>query len=297
MARMARRVWIAVWLGLGLAISGCVKSGEYQPWMSADVQAAWDAGYDGDGTSIIVVDEYTGDRFTGNLSGNRQNQTHGDWTALQAGMIAFAANVIEVDYNRQRGQSYSLRSGLNVINNSYSIDSPTSYALADFDRLERTTIGHAQNGRAVVVKAAGNDSVAVDGVNIDGDLDVFNQALIGAPSAIFVGALERNGTDLDPAPLADYSNFAGGNSTVQGQFLVVGVDESITGLAGTSFAAPIVSGYAAILGSKFTTATPTQIADQLLDTARTDTVLGYDPSVHGRGEASLSRALAPASLN
>ncbi|MFM2349671.1 MAG: hypothetical protein RIR04_637, partial [Pseudomonadota bacterium] len=43
--------------------------------------------------------------------------------------------------------------------------------------------------------------------------------------------------------------------------------------------------------------TPLQITNQLLDTARTDTILGYDVSIHGQGEASLSRALAPVSIN
>ena len=98
------------------------------------------------------------------------------------------------------------------------------------------------------------------------------------------------------ASLASYSNFAGTNTTVQDQFLVVGVKNSATGLLGTSFAAPIVSGYAAILKSKFTGAGHTQIANQLLDTARRDTIAGYDPALHGQGEASLSRALAPANL-
>ena len=83
---------------------------------------------------------------------------------------------------------------------------------------------------------------------------------------------------------------------LQQQFLVVGVAGSNTGLYGTSFAAPVISGYAAVLGSKFTTATPTQITNQLLSTARQDTISGYKASLHGRGEASLSRALAPKTI-
>ena len=62
------------------------------------------------------------------------------------------------------------------------------------------------------------------------------------------------------------------------------------------FAAPIVTGYTAILGSKFTAATPVQITNQLLNTARKDTISGYNVAVHGRGEASLTRALAPVSI-
>jgi subtilisin family serine protease len=96
--------------------------------------------------------------------------------------------------------------------------------------------------------------------------------------------------------MASYSNVAGSNTTVQNQFLVVGVEGHKTGLYGTSFAAPIVSGYAAILSSKFTNANPIQITNQLLVTARKDTVSKYDPAIHGRGEASIARALAPASI-
>jgi len=78
---------------------------------------------------------------------------------------------------------------------------------------------------------------------------------------------------------------------------VVGVDGALTGLYGTSFAAPIISGYAAVLSSKFTSATPTQVASQLLMTARDDTITGYDVAIHGQGEASIFYALAQVSIN
>jgi subtilisin family serine protease len=96
--------------------------------------------------------------------------------------------------------------------------------------------------------------------------------------------------------LASYSNKAGTTAGVQSHFLVVGVDGAKTGLYGTSFAAPVISGYSAILGSKFTAATPTQITNQLLSTARRDTLLNYNAATYGQGEASLSRALAPISI-
>jgi subtilisin family serine protease len=94
----------------------------------------------------------------------------------------------------------------------------------------------------------------------------------------------------------NYSNFAGSDATVQKNFLVVGVEGSKTGLYGTSFAAPVITGYAAILGGKFTTATPTQVANQLLVTARQDTLADYSAAKYGRGEASLTRALAPVTI-
>lgn len=83
---------------------------------------------------------------------------------------------------------------------------------------------------------------------------------------------------------------------MQKQFLVVGVEGSKTGRYGTSYAAPIVSGYGAILGSKFINASASKIVNQLLSTARQDTIAGYNVAVHGRGEASIYRALAPVSI-
>ena len=84
----------------------------------------------------------------------------------------------------------------------------------------------------------------------------------------------------------------------QQQYLVVGVDSSQMVAAGTSFAAPIISGYAAILGDKFTDENgvapgATQVVDRLLSTARTDTIRNYDPYYHGQGEASIANAVAP----
>ena len=126
--------------------------------------------------------------------------------------------------------------------------------------------------------------------------DYLASGLIGAEAALFVGALDKHGTPDEKSTLAWYSNVAGDDARVQDQFLTVGVMSDKTGLFGTSFAAPQISGYAAVLGSKFTSATPTQIANRLLDTARTDTINGYDRAIHGRGEASIARAIAPVSI-
>jgi subtilisin family serine protease len=161
---------------------------------------------------------------------------------------------------------------------------------------ERSIIRYAANGNAVISKAAGNDAVAVGGVTASNTVDYLAAALRGTRSAIFVGALNTNGSTASPATLASYSNFAGSDATIQKQFLVVGVEGSKTGLYGTSFAAPVITGYAAILGSKFTAAKPTQVVNQLLATARKDTLADYSAAKYGRGEASLTRALAPVTI-
>lgn len=191
-----------------------------------------------------------------------------------------------------------LAAGLNVLNLSYGMFAPAGYKASQigWSAREGSIIGYAANGNAVISKAAGNDAVAVGNVTSSGTVDYLDVALKGTQSAIFVGALSTNGSTAKPATLASYSNFAGSDLTVQKQFLVVGVEGSKTGLYGTSFAAPVITGYSAILGSKFKTATPTQVANQLLTTARQDTLAAYSAAKYGRGEASLTRALAPVAI-
>ena len=267
-----------------------------QSWMSPDVGAAWAAGYKGKGVTITIVDDFSStSRFSGNFGIGVQYQRHGEWTREEASMIAPLATIRSKDFSTS--SSVALAPGLNVLNLSYGMYARAGYSPTQIGWApeEASIISYATKGSAVVSKAAGNDSIAVGGIK-NGQQDYLDIALVGKASAIFVGALSTNGTTSNKAQLASYSNYAGSNPLVQSHFLVVGVAGNKTGLYGTSFAAPIISGYAAIVGSKFTTATPTQITNQLLNTARTDTLVNYSASVYGKGEASLSRALAPLTI-
>lgn len=273
-----------------------------QAWMHSDVGSAWNSGYTGKGTTIHIVDNFssTSPKYTSTMLGANAPAigTHGAWTATQSQLVAPDASVYVRDFSTSRS-AIALNSGqLNVINTSYGLMAKSGYSVSriGFSTMDKSIIDHAKAGRAVVVKAAGNDAINVGSSTRANTTDYLSLALVDAPSAIIVGALNKNGSTTDKAQLASYSNKAGTNSKVQDKFLTVGVASNSIGLAGTSFAAPIVSGYAAIVGSKFTTATPTQVTNQLLTTARTDTIQDYQPSVHGRGEASLSRALAPSAL-
>jgi hypothetical protein len=271
-----------------------------QNWMSSDVSAAWSAGFSGKGTTITVVDDYSNaSKFSGNINGTVQNQGHGYWTSQQTGLIAYSATINRQDFNTGRNMAVPLAAkGLNVINASYGMYAPGAYINYNFTygAEETSMVNFAKGGNAIIVKAAGNDGINMGTVNASGNFDALNKSLKGLPTTIYAGALSTNGTTTSQASMASYSNKAGTDLTTQKQFLVVGVDSSKMGIAGTSFAAPIISGYASILGSKFTTATPTAITNQLLTTARTDTVKNYNAAVYGRGEASLSRALAPVSI-
>lgn len=284
-------------LAAGLLLASAVSAEPLQAWMSPEVGSAWAQGYKGQGVTIQVIDDFrSSSRYYGNLGTGTRQYRHGEWTYTEAQMLAPRAKMQAVDFHSTA--AIKLNPGLNVLNLSYGTYANDGYATSQirWSNQDKSIISAGLYGTAVLAKAAGNDGVALGSVARDGTTDYFSKALIGTPTTIFVGALEKNGSVAAPAKLAAYSNTAGNDLLVQKNFLVVGVDGRKTGLYGTSFAAPVVAGYAAILGSKFPKASPVVITNQLLTTARTDTLVNYDVRVHGRGEASISRALAPAAI-
>ena len=276
---------------------GTTTNPTYQNWMSSEIKDAWSLGYQGKGVTMTIVDDFSSaNAFSGNLGTGTSTKRHGDWVRDVATMIAPQGGVASHDF--YSGRSVKLARGQNAINLSYGMFAAAGYNVSQigWSAQESSIINYAKDGRAIIAKAAGNDAIAVGGTNSRGQTDYLNLALVGTQSAIFVGALDRNGTPDNLANLASYSNRAGTDTTIQKQYLAVGVRGDLTGLYGTSFAAPIVTGYAAVIGSKFTKASSTQISNQLLNTARQDTIRNYDPALHGRGEASITRALAPNSI-
>ena len=281
---------------------GSPPSPTYYSWMSDEIQQAWDQGFLGQDTAITVVDDFSSRaKLFGNLGDGLSRKRHGEWTLKQANLIAPSASMVADDFNS--GDNVALVDGkFNVISLSYGwLEQPGLFN--GLGAQETSIINHANFGLAFISKSAGNESIAVGDMISSGTYAGYNDyladGLIGANSAVFVGALNDNGTVTEKASLASYSNFAGDNVIVQNQFLVVGVADNLTGLAGTSFAAPIISGYGAVLSNKFGSATAdaTEVANRLLDTARQDTIMGYSASLHGRGEASIARAIAPDAVN
>ena len=170
---------------------------------------------------------------------------------------------------------------------------------------------------AVVVKSAGNDSVTADNEALAYTLA--HTASLNS-RLLVVGALTQAGFVSSPTSIASYSNTAGTDSLIQNRFVVAsGVppfstgDVAVNGVAlsgatvdpatgvtlgnaGTSYAAPRVAGYVAILRSKFPNLDAVNSSSIMLDTARYDTLTcnpNCDPAIYGKGEVSLSRALAP----
>lgn len=306
-------------------------------FMHGDVPLAWTAGYDGAGATITVIDNFDSNYFRVNLDGGKpETMSHGNIVRSFATLTAPGAIMVRREYDAST--AVALGDGLDVINLSFGLqdlsnggDWYESWMNVDADedgagdlngdlyhvqeaeiiRLARidTSVAGADEA-AVIVKAAGNGDAfgngGVIGTSIGGWVDLLGYELMYAPNVIFAGALSENstlnadGTVSTTATLAGYSNHPGDNLAIRAQFLVVGVDKSDTAIEGTSFAAPIISGYAAIVGHKFTSLSGQPAAglvvNRLLATAREDTIFGYDPYYHGQGEASLGHALAPDSI-
>jgi subtilisin family serine protease len=122
---------------------------------------------------------------------------------------------------------------------------------------------------------------------------VFHNATPFKDKSILVGALDQEGGSI-----ASYSNQAGDYAD---RFVVAdgrGLMQADGSYAqGTSFAAPRVAGYAAIIRQKFPNLTAANTASVILDTASWNASWGdksaANMAVYGQGEASLGRALAP----
>jgi subtilisin family serine protease len=145
---------------------------------------------------------------------------------------------------------------------------------------------------AIFVKAAGNNACTASNTNCDPINAVFMASPQFKEKTVLVGALDRAGGGI-----ASYSNRAGayGERFLLAEGTALSLDD--TPIVGTSFAAPRVSGYAAIIRQKFPNLSAENTAKVLLDTARWNS--GWGPrdaeriAIYGRGEADLGRALAP----
>ena len=179
-------------------------------WMSRDIPAAWAAGFTGQGAVVTVIDDYRNNPFRASFGLPSAVRTHGEWTSLQARMVAPGARVVAHDFGRDR--AVTLGPGLNILNASFGlyvsanvVDSGAYKSMLPADT--RSIAQAAREGRAVVVAAAANSGLGVlDSTRIAGRTgsvkNVLAYELAGARSAIFVGALNKNGAPLSKALLA-----------------------------------------------------------------------------------------------
>ncbi len=305
----------------GQRLSGQGFLGAYGPSIGApasEVIDAWKLGWTGKGVNILMED----------FLYFNEGAYHGVITSLLAYRYAPGANfygwnidpftlnssVVDKDNN-----NVAIKPGavikLGVVNASYvGLNLLADYRDVTTRFMNPSFQGQVNYTDAVITKAAGND-------RRNSEMEPINKAMAGIPSlsnrVLIVGALTQAGDVKKPVDIASYSNRAGTDPLVNSRYLLAsgttpfGVgDLAVEGLAinstnsyysnaGTSYAAPRVAGMVAIVRSKFPNLSASQTASIMLDTARYDTLIcsktlaGCNPAIYGRGEASLSRALAP----
>jgi hypothetical protein len=280
----------------------------------ADVLAAWNAGWTGKGTNILMIDDYAS---VGSCVG--ATSCHGITTMMITDLIAPGANKFGLNRTlsslakTSANAELTVPTNINVINMSYGANSTAATSALNI-LTGATSISNLILTSAVITKSAGNDA-GKDSYSHTSQYIALNQQLIDNAGTVnrtlIVGALNGNGSVASPVSIASYSNVAGSNATMQSRFVVAngntpyaagGVSMNgynVTGYNslfpnyGTSYSAPVVAGYAAIIMQKFPNLDAAKTTNIILDTARKDTISGYDVSIHGQGEASLSRALSP----
>ncbi len=168
----------------------------------------------------------------------------------------------------------------------------------------RSAVARAADAGIVVVVSAGNGGDgSQNGIDPD-QPSPFASSLLeaGNGNVIIVGSVDETGA------FSDFSNRAGSNAASfisargericcvydDGAVFVETVDgqEFVTLFSGTSFAAPQVSGAAALLAQAFPNLTGQEIVEILLDTARDAGANGTD-TVFGTGILDIAAAFAP----
>jgi subtilisin family serine protease len=302
---------------------------------SYEVQQAWNLGWTGKGVNILIDDQIGKSDYAGLISHplevmlsaqriaiastyygmpfNDPNNTivnldgsiakPSKLTKIGVVNISVGASVAELigaktsaDNSLTNAQLLSRRSMAE--HSAYIVENPRNYLnSANFS-------GSFALNDAVISKAAGNSSIDAqyEPMNywFSKDTSIVSRLLI-------VGAIDQRDLSISNAHMDSSSNFAGSDPTIQSRFILASrTYDSFYGTAwdgnpltsgmGTSFAAPRIAGYAALVRQKFPNLTGANTADILLSTATYNGLAcnpTCDKAIYGQGLASISRALAP----
>jgi hypothetical protein len=311
---------------MGNSVQGLfVGSGPTYAAPHKDVIDAWNQGWTGKGVDVVIADGFLAPETHGVIVTSlvARYAIGASYFGIPLEIYSQSTtNVFFIDGTRANLQT---NRNIGVINTSFGAvygneTSDAARAIKDngyaLDRLRWTNIlkgsaGFVYQGinltDAVITKAAGNDAITADKESYvkayADDSSIKDRLLV-------VGALafDSNGKGF----IASYSNTAGTNANVKSRFVTASggtpfstgdiylngtrVNGSDFGSVGTSFAAPRVAGYAAIIRQKFPNLNAAKTTSIILDTARYDTLScnpNCDSNIYGAGQASLSRALAP----
>ncbi len=305
-------------LGVGIAGTGGSFGVRLAP---SDVRGEWNNGWSGQGRSVLIVDDF--------------NNHHGYFVMFSLLAAAPRANVYGLT-GPIRGVNYGdggVRAAFNapgnpasfdVVNASFGADlipnlNPQNPRVAAWgnniffrDMRGQGPFLGARAVDAVLVKAAGNDGGA-DAGHLPDHVALVGDASIG-PRVLIVGATDGYYNNGAGAQIAAYSNRAGSNANVRARFLVANGDAPFTDSsisvggqpvdvftstsrrAGTSFAAPRVAGYAALMRHKFPNLLGHQTADIMLETATYQGLVCFPncaENIYGQGRVDIGAALAP----
>jgi hypothetical protein len=311
---------------MGNSVQGLfVGSGPTYAAPHKDVIDAWNQGWTGKGVDVVIADGFLAPETHGVIVTSlvARYAIGASYFGIPLEIYSQSTtNVFFIDGTRANLQT---NRNIGVINTSFGAvygneTSDAARAIKDngyaLDRLRWTNIlkgsaGFVYQGinltDAVITKAAENDAITADKESYvkayADDSSIKDRLLV-------VGALafDSNGKGF----IASYSNTAGTNANVKSRFVTASggtpfstgdiylngtrVNGSDFGSVGTSFAAPRVAGYAAIIRQKFPNLNAAKTTSIILDTARYDTLScnpNCDSNIYGAGQASLSRALAP----
>ena len=246
-------------------------------YQTAAVQSAYLAGYTGQGSTIYDL-SWSNQIDTSSTNSQTHMQTTNGIIAGSGG-IATYATLVPVSYNgtpnsaqwfaqisstlagMSSGQIINISSGVTDYTSGYSITVPTNIP------------------NILISVSAGNTNEPTLTSTVRSSL--YNSAY--KSGLIIVGVLGTDGN------IASYSSTAGAAA----DRFVVDYGTTTVMKSGwnpaTSFSAPRVTGDAAIIKQKYPTATASQIATAILNTA----VLkpGWDPAIYGKGQVDLTAAL------
>ena len=270
------------------------SGGDFVAAADTSARSAWQSGWTGKNVKVGIADDF---------NSNGRIDTHGDRVTIITNSVAPEGDYAYIDMlgstrsmTADQALAYFESNGYHIVNASWGI-SRGDYSDATFDSIVADRVSGfdqaVEDGKlALIVYAAGNSGNTCSGKRSE-DCTV-EQATIAAlrdagytagENKIFVGSL-ADGTDQ----MASYSVIAG---DLKYDFIVAHDDVVTSGDgSGTSYAAPRVTGAAALVRHKFPNLTAPQLKQVLLQTATDLGITGVDETF-GYGKLSIPNALSP----
>ena len=263
-----------------------------------DARQSWTQGWTGKNVKVGVADDF---------NSNGIFDLHGDFVTLVMLSVAPEADLASKDMlgsttemTADAALQYFEENGYHIINASWGMfrfDHDTGAEWLGFDQYVSNAVANFDQAKendkaALIIYAAGNNGYYCNWKRAE-HCTVASAIVSKAREAgykagektVFVGSLADGTSDM-----ADYSVVAG---DLKNDFIVAHDDVLATGdAAGTSFAAPRVSGAAALVRQKFPNLTSAQLKQVILQTATDLGDAGVD-EVYGHGKLNILGALSP----